>query len=142
VPEDNENDAKWLSRAAHVAAAYLGRNHVAPADIPSLVRSVHSALVDLSRGNLEQPIGSIKPAVPIKKSVGDKFVICLEDGKKLTMLKRYLKTHHGMTPEEYRRKWNLPYDYPMVAPAYARQRSAFAKKSGLGRSPTKRPRRK
>jgi len=99
-----------------------------------MIGSVHAELSRLGSGVVTQS-ETKQPAVSIKKSIGDDYLICLEDGKRLTMLKRYLKTHYNMTPDEYRRKWGLPIDYPMVAPAYARLRSSFAKKIGLGRVP-------
>jgi predicted transcriptional regulator len=123
-----------VSLAASIVSAYVARNHVAAADIPSAVRSVHQALAELRGGNGRQA-GALTPAVSVKKSVTDSHIICLEDGKPLKMLKRYLRSHHNLTPEAYRAKWNLPHDYPMVAPAYARIRSAFAKSFGLGRIP-------
>jgi len=121
--------------AASVVSAYVARNHMPVADIPSAVRSIHQALSELRGGNGKAAVGALTPAVSIKKSVTDSHIICLEDGKPLKMLKRYLRSHHNLTPEAYRAKWNLPHDYPMVAPAYARVRSAFAKSFGLGRVP-------
>lgn len=129
-----------VDRVAQIIDAYLQGNRVSAADVPVLVGNVQEALARLSSDT--PATHELKPAVPIKKSVGDDFIICLEDGAKLTMLKRYLKTHHNITPEEYRRKWGLPHDYPMVAPAYARLRSTFAKKIGLGRIPIQRKRKK
>lgn len=123
--------------AAGLVSSFLSRNHVALADVPALIGNVHNALTELAN---QAPGGSsveLKPAVPVKKSVSDAFIICLEDGKKLSMLKRYLRAQYNLSPEEYRKKWGLPHDYPMVAPAYARLRSAFAKKIGLGRTPSR-----
>lgn len=118
---------------AKVAAAYVGNNPVAVADIPALIGSVQAAF----RGLGEEKAGSAKneqtPFVPIKKSVTPEYIICLEDGKKLKMLKRHLKTVYDMTPDDYRAKWGLPSEYPMVAPNYARARSEMATKLGLGR---------
>lgn len=128
-----------LAMAAQVVEAYMRGNRIGHTDVPGAVRDVHATLNQLASGGAAAS-EQRKPAVPVKKSVGDDYVVCLEDGKRLTMLKRYLKTHFNMTPEEYRKKWDLPHDYPMVAPAYARLRSAFAKKIGLGRVATPRRR--
>jgi predicted transcriptional regulator len=118
-----------------LVSSYVSRNQVPMSELPSIIATVHSALAQTAgRGGVSGE-SERKPAVPVKKSVGDDFIICLEDGKKLTMLKRYLRSQYNMSPEEYRKKWDLPHDYPMVAPAYARLRSAFAKKIGLGRVP-------
>jgi predicted transcriptional regulator len=119
---------------ADIVAAYVSRNAVTAEAIPDIIRTVHGALEGLSRGappqvSEERP----RPAVSISRSVQQDFIVCLEDGKKLKMLKRYLRSRFGMSPEEYRRRWGLPADYPMVAPAYAARRSDFAKQIGLGR---------
>lgn len=118
---------------AEIVAAYVG-NHVVPAgDLASLISDVHSALSNTS--STEAPVVVVekpKPPVPVKKSVHNDYLICLEDGMKFKSLKRHLMTHYGMTPEEYREKWELPSDYPMVAPAYAEARSRLAKEMGLG----------
>ena len=119
--------------AVTLVSSYVSRNQVPMADLPSVIGIFHSALAQAA-GRAGAPADADrKPAVPVKKSIGDDFIICLEDGKKLTMLKRYLRAQYDMSPEDYRKKWDLPPDYPMVAPAYARLRSAFAKKIGLGR---------
>ncbi|MDJ0948720.1 MAG: MucR family transcriptional regulator [Alphaproteobacteria bacterium] len=120
-----------LRMTAEVVSAYVGNNVVASSDIPDLIRSVHGALSGLGSGADRQE--TQKPAVAVRRSVTPDFIICLEDGKKLKMLKRHLRTTYNMTPEEYRAKWGLPPDYPMVAPNYAAQRSQFAKRIGLGR---------
>ncbi len=121
-----------LQLTADIVAAYLSNNNVNADAVPELIRSIHVTLNGLGRdGNSAET--SHKPAVPLKKSISNEYIICLEDGKKLKMLKRYLRTHYNMSPEEYRAKWGLPADYPMVAPAYAAQRSDFAKQIGLGR---------
>lgn len=123
-----------LKFASEIVAAYVSNNPIPVSEIPAMIKSVHATLGGLAGGvNTETPT-ALKPAVPIKKSVTPEFIICLEDGKKLKMLKRYLRSRYGLTPEEYRAKWGLPADYPMVAPNYAAQRSEFAKKIGLGRS--------
>jgi predicted transcriptional regulator len=123
-----------LRLGAGIVAAYVSRNPVAPDAVPDIIRSVHQTLDQLSRGaseplHEERP----KPAVPIGRSVQHDYIVCLEDGKKLKMLKRYLRSRYNMSPDEYRRRWGLPPDYPMVAPAYAARRSDFAKQIGLGR---------
>jgi predicted transcriptional regulator len=122
-----------LDRTAEIVRAYLAKNHLMKDDIVAFIGTVHAALKTV--GNDHDQFGDVerKPSVPIKKSIGDDYIVCLEDGKRLTMLKRYLMAQYGMTPEQYRKKWDLPHDYPMVAPSYARLRSAFAKKIGLGR---------
>ncbi len=131
-----------LKLAGDIVAAYVGKNPLPAGELPGVLRSVHATLQALNGGTVnEQP--ALKPAVPIKKSVTDSYIVCLEDGRKMKMLKRYLRTHYGMTPEDYRARWGLPLDYPMVAPNYAAQRSEFAKKIGLGKvgSPRKSRRR-
>jgi predicted transcriptional regulator len=125
------SEKELVELTSTIVAAHVANNSVPVAELPELIKSVYQSLTDL--GTLpevveEKPV----PAVPIKKSVTPDFIICLEDGKKLKMLKRHLKTAYGMTPEEYRDKWGLPADYPMVAPNYADHRSSLAKKIGLG----------
>lgn len=127
--------AGLLRMTAEIVSAYVGNNSVAASQIGDLVRTVHSSLNELSGGAVPMPEAPPKPAVPVKKSVHDDYIICLEDGKKLKMLKRYLRSTYGMTPDEYRTKWALPPDYPMVAPKYAEQRSSIARRTGLGRRP-------
>ncbi len=120
-----------LHLATDIVAAYVSNNKVSTEDLPSLMADVFQSLQDIAAG--DAAVRATKdPAVPISKSVTPEYVICLEDGKKLKMLKRYLRTHYQLTPEEYKRRWGLPADYPMVAPNYAKKRSAFAKKIGLG----------
>ena len=115
-----------------VVTAYVGNNTLADIQITDVIQSVYDSLEGLSNGT---PVSKVKqkPAVPIKRSITPDYIVCLEDGKQLKMLKRYLRTTHGMTPDEYRSKWGLPTDYPMVAPNYAKKRSAFAKEIGLGK---------
>lgn len=127
-----------------IVAAYVGRNQIPMAELPGLIRSVFQAIDGLTSEGGAVQHGDLTPAVPIKKSITDEYIICLEDGAKLKMLKRYLRTHYEMTPEQYKAKWKLPPDYPIVAPAYARKRSAMAKAIGLGRAtpPAARGRRK
>lgn len=117
-----------------VIAAYVGHNPVPMADVPKLIKDVHSQLSALAGTRTPERTTDRQPAVPVKKSVLPDYVVCLEDGKKLKMLKRYLRTNYNMTPEEYRARWGLPADYPMVAPNYATARSTLAKKIGLGRT--------
>jgi len=132
-------DGDLLRLAANLVAAYVGRNVVQPTEVAGLIQTVYGALQATIRADaIASPAEILKPAVPIKKSLGHDFIICLEDGKKLKMLKRHLRTTYNMTPDEYRAKWGLPPDYPMVARAYADQRSAFAKQIGLGVRPVAR----
>ena len=123
-----------LKFASEIVAAYVSNNPIPVSEIPAMIKSVHATLGGLAGGVSTETPTALKPAVAIKKSVTPEFIICLEDGKKLKMLKRYLRSRYDLTPEEYRAKWGLPADYPMVAPNYAAQRSEFAKKIGLGRS--------
>jgi predicted transcriptional regulator len=124
---------------ADVVAAYVGHNSLPAADVSSVINTVYGSLRRLENGkNMEPP----KPAVPVRKSVTRDHIICLEDGKKLKMLKRHLRSTYNLTPEEYRARWNLPPDYPMVAPSYAQERSEFAKKIGLGRKSRTAPKHK
>ena len=141
-PERHQADRTRMVRlTAQVVSCYVMSNHVLPSDVVGLIESVCTALASVSGDKTRKPTQG-KPAVPINKSVADTYLICLEDGKKLTMLKRYLRSHHNLSVADYRAKWGLPFDYPMVAPAYARLRSAFAKKIGLGRAPIPRKGRK
>ena len=121
-----------LQMTTELVAAYLGNSAVSAAQIPEVVKSVYTSLTSLD-GGAGAKQQTLKPAVSVKKSVTPDHIICLEDGKKLKMLKRHLRTTYNLTPDEYRAKWGLPADYPMVAPNYAKQRSVFAKKIGLGR---------
>ncbi|HUO91001.1 MAG TPA: MucR family transcriptional regulator [Rhizomicrobium sp.] len=120
-----------LKLASDIVAAYVSNNPVPVGELPAMIKSVHATLGGLS-GGAEMPMGQ-KPAVPVKKSITPDYLVCLEDGKKLKMLKRYLRSRYGLTPDQYRAKWSLPADYPMVASNYAARRSEFAKKIGLGR---------
>ena len=136
MPEDTTNAVSHsdvLRMSVDIVSAYLGNNSVAADQVPDVINTVFGSLNSLngsgSAGSAEPP----KPAVSVRRSVTPEFIICLEDGKKLKMLKRHLRAAYGMSPDDYRSKWNLPADYPMVAPNYAEQRSAFAKKIGLGR---------
>jgi predicted transcriptional regulator len=122
-----------LRLGAGIVAAYVSRNPVSADAVPDIIRTVHQTLEGITRGAPAPADERPKPAVPIGRSVQHDYIVCLEDGKKLKMLKRYLRSRYNMSPDEYRRRWGLPPDYPMVAPAYAARRSAFAKQIGLGR---------
>ncbi|HEY8948706.1 MAG TPA: MucR family transcriptional regulator [Rhizomicrobium sp.] len=128
--------SRLLKLSAEIAAAYLANNTVAASEVPAVLRSIYGALSNLAGEPVPDGVQgpSAKPAVPIKKSITENYIVCLEDGAKLKMLKRYLRTRYDLSPEEYRAKWGLPIDYPMVAPGYAAFRSTFAKQIGLGKS--------
>ena len=126
-----------LTHVADIVAAHVGNNSVAISDVASLIRNVHSALAGLTALSATPAPARQEPAVSIRASVRPDYIVCLEDGKKLKMLKRHLMTHYQLTPEAYRAKWELPKDYPMVAPNYAEQRRTLAKSIGLGRKPGK-----
>ena len=127
------SDAELLRMTAQVVASYVSQNPVPADQLPDLIGAVHNSFKNVETAAPPPPEQPQKPAVPVKKSVHPDFIVCLEDGKKLKMLKRHLRTNYNMTPDEYRTKWGLPTDYPMVAPNYAAQRSEFAKRIGLGR---------
>lgn len=129
-----EDNNELLAYTTKIVAAYLENNEVSPSEIHSVISSVYGALVDVEKNNDSHTL-HYNPAIAIEDSVQDDYVVCLEDGKKLKMLKRHLKTTYDMSPDDYRRKWKLPSDYPMVAPNYAKQRSKLAKKIGLGKQP-------
>lgn len=133
----NPASDELLRMTADVVAAYVSKNPLSANDLPSVINTVHLSLSGLEKDK-KSAEEALKPAVPIKKSVTPDFLICLEDGKKLKMLKRHLRTAYNMSPDEYRAKWGLGPEYPMVAPNYAKRRSAFAKEIGLGRKPGKR----
>ncbi len=126
-------DNALIELTANIVSAYVTNNVVNAQALPEFIGSVHTALSRASNQNVEEPKAELKPAVSLKKSVTPEFIICLEDGKKFKSLKRHLRSHYDMSPEEYREKWGLPRDYPMVAPAYATARSNLAKSMGLGR---------
>jgi predicted transcriptional regulator len=131
---DGLSGEELMRLGAGIVSAYVSRNAVTAEAVPDIIRSVHGALTQLVSGVAPaQPEERPKPAVPIGRSVQHDYIVCLEDGKKLKMLKRYLRSRYNMSPEDYRRRWGLAPDYPMVAPAYAARRSDFAKKIGLGR---------
>jgi predicted transcriptional regulator len=140
VAEDTSaklSQSELLHMVADVVSAYVSYNQVQAAQIPDLIRSVYNTLAQQQEDKAEEPSEALRPAVPIRKSINPDYIVCLEDGKKLKMLKRHLRSAYNMSPEEYRAKWGLAPDYPMVAPNYAQQRSDFAKKIGLGRKRTR-----
>ena len=138
---NSDQSSDLLALTTEIVAAHVSNNTVPVGDLPQLINQVYNSLANI--GSVPAPPAERpQPAVPIKKSVQADFIICLEDGKKLKMLKRHLKTAYNMTPDEYRERWGLGSDYPMVAPNYARRRSDFAKKIGLGKSEGQRGKRK
>jgi predicted transcriptional regulator len=126
------NAPNYIELAADIVSAYVSNNAVSAGDLPGLIGEVHSALIRVSTGAVELPSEAPRPAVAVKKSITPDYIVCLEDGKKFKSLKRHLRTQYNMSPEEYREKWGLPADYPMVAPNYAEARSQLAKQMGLG----------
>lgn len=128
----SEFNETLVTLAADIVSAHVSNNSVAISDLPLLISSVHSSLAALGN-EAEAPAPKQEPAVSIRASVKPDYIVCLEDGKKLKMLRRHLMTHYGMTPDDYRAKWNLPKDYPMVAPNYAEKRRALAVEIGLGK---------
>jgi len=129
----DESDTDLLGLTATIVSAHIRNNQVAPEALPKLIQAVHRSLATAGAAEPEPAPAPLTPAVPIRKSVFPDHIVCLEDGKKLKMLKRHLQASYGMTPEQYREKWRLPADYPMVAPNYASHRSSLAKQLGLGR---------
>lgn len=130
--QQNQDDSNLLSQTVEIVSSYVSNNTVAVSDLPRLIEETYAAL-NAQGGPIEEVDPERpKPAVPIKKSVQPDYIVCLEDGKELKMLKRHLKTAYDMTPDEYRARWDLPADYPMVAPNYAKRRSQLAKQIGLG----------
>lgn len=132
---DAADRGELLQLTSEIISSHISNNPVAQTELPDLIRAIYGTLIDLAEPVVEEPVEELKPAVPIKKSVTDDYIICLEDGKKLKMLKRHLKSAYNMTPEDYRARWSLPNDYPMVAPNYSAKRQALAKEIGLGRKP-------
>ncbi|RZA31150.1 MAG: MucR family transcriptional regulator [Lysobacteraceae bacterium] len=126
-------DNDLIDLSADIVCAYVSHNALSVADLPKLIADVHAALRGLGSAPAAEPAEELKPAVPVKKSISPDYIICLEDGKKFKSLKRHLRTHYNLSPEEYREKWGLPSDYPMVAPSYSATRSRLAKDNGLGR---------
>jgi predicted transcriptional regulator len=134
VEDDVEVQPKreLIELTSDIVASYVAKNNVGPTDLPGLIQNVHDALKRAQNGGGEPIRDELRPAVPVKKSVTPEHIVCLEDGLKFKSLKRHLRTRYNMSPEEYREKWGLPHDYPMVAPNYAAARSELAKRMGLG----------
>lgn len=135
---DHPNSNQFIELTADIVSAFVSNNSTSPTEVTSLIHSVYSALTNIETGVTDEPAEPQKPAISVKKSITPDYIICLEDGKKFKSLKRHLRTQYDMTPEEYREKWGLPADYPMVAPNYATARSALAKQMGLGQQRRKR----
>ncbi len=127
-----EERAEIIEMTADIVSAYVGNNAVGAADLPALIQAVHRALAGVSMDAEPVEVAPKEPAVPVKRSITPEFLVCLEDGRKFKSLKRHLRTKYNMSPEDYRAKWGLPKDYPMVAPNYAKARSELAKQMGLG----------
>ncbi len=135
---DNTDPNELMALTTEIVCSHVANNTVNVNDLPQLIQQVYATLANIGKAQspaAERP----QPAVPIKRSITPDFIVCLEDGRKLKMLKRHIKTAYNLTPEEYRERWRLPPDYPMVAPNYAKQRSSLAKKIGLGTKPRRRP---
>jgi predicted transcriptional regulator len=130
--QDDDERSGLVELTADIVSAYVSNNTVVSAELPALIGDVHEALSRAASRGRHDPPEELRPAVPVKKSITPDFIVCLEDGKKFKSLKRHLRTHYNLSPEEYREKWGLPHDYPMVAPNYADARSQLAKKMGLG----------
>ena len=140
--ENNHNELEFcLDLTTEILSAYVSNNPVSTSELPSLIQDVHAAVSKIVEENSPsaKQANLQKPAVPVKKSMHDDYLICLEDGKQFKSLKRHLSSHYGLSPDEYRQKWGLPSDYPMVAPNYAKARSRLAKEIGLGRKPGESP---
>ncbi len=138
---ENSSSERLLTLTAQIVASHVGHNNVAASDVPNLVSIVYQSLARLGQGGTTTETRP-EPAVSVRKSVTPDFIVCLEDGKKLKMLKRHLKTSYNLTPEQYRERWGLGADYPMVAPNYAKQRSKLAKQIGLGTASRRTPKQK
>lgn len=137
----SETSAKsFVDLTASIVSAYVSNNTTTAAEIPALISQIHAALLRVSAGGTEAALEPVKPAISVKKSMTPDYLVCLEDGKRFKSLKRHLRTQYNMTPEQYREKWGLPADYPMVAPNYAVARSNLAKKMGLGQQRRRRGR--
>ena len=137
-----DEKSEVIEMTADIVSAYVGNNTVPAADLPALIQSIHRALAGISAGTEIAETAPKEPAVPIRRSITPDFLVCLEDGRKFKSLKRHLRTKYNMSPEEYRAKWGLPKDYPMVAPNYAKARSDLAKQMGLGQGGRQAPRKK
>jgi predicted transcriptional regulator len=137
-----DEKSEVIEMTADIVSAYVGNNSVSAADLPGLIQAVHRALAGVSTGAETAEVAPKEPAVPVRRSITPDHLVCLEDGRKFKSLKRHLRTKYNMSPEEYRAKWNLPKDYPMVAPNYAKARSDLAKQMGLGQGGRQAPRAK
>ena len=137
-----DEKSEVIEMTADIVSAYVGNNSVSAADLPGLIQAVHRALASVSSGAETVEVAPREPAVPIRRSITPDHLVCLEDGRKFKSLKRHLRTKYNMSPEEYRAKWGLPKDYPMVAPNYAKARSDLAKQMGLGQGGRQAPRAK
>lgn len=145
MSEDNSegiSSGDILRMTVDIVTAYIGNNQLPAVQIPDVLRIVHGSLRSAEGSSAGAQDTLRMPAVPVRRSITPEYIVCLEDGKKLKLLKRHLRTNYGITPEEYRARWKLPPNYPMVAPNYARQRSEFARKIGLGRKSNRGPSRK
>jgi predicted transcriptional regulator len=134
-----QNTPNTIELAAEIVSAFVSNNSVPMIDLPALIGSVHAALTNVASGTTEPPQEELRPAVPIRKSVQPDYIVSLEDGKRFKSLKRHLRTVYNLTPDQYRAKWGLAHDYPMVAPNYAAARSQLARQMGLGARRRKRP---
>jgi len=130
--DENASAQSYIGLAADIVSAYVSNNSLPTSELPALLNAVHTALASTAKGQTQEPPPALVPAVPIKKSITPDYLVCLDDGKKFKSLKRHLRTTYDLTPEQYRAKWGLPRDYPMVAPNYAKARSELAKTIGLG----------
>src|SRR3954465_3828851 len=130
--DENTSALSYIELAADIVSAYVSNNSLPTSELPALLNVVHAALAATAKGPIPEPLPALVPAVPIKKSITPDYLVCLDDGKKFKSLKRHLRTTYDLTPEQYRAKWDLPRDYPMVAPNYAKARSELAKTIGLG----------
>jgi predicted transcriptional regulator len=129
---ENMSAGHYIELTAEIVSAYVSNNTVPATEMPALINQVHQALLRVGGGYHDAPVEPLKPAISVKRSINPDYIVCLEDGKKFKSLKRHLRTQYNMTPEQYREKWGLPADYPMVAPNYAAARSELAKQMGLG----------
>ena len=136
--DTKEPDSGMIGLTANIVSAYVSNNAVNSGDLPALIKQVHGSLSGLGVPGEGPAYAAVKPAVSVDESIHDDYIICLEDGKKFKSLRRHLRTHYNLSPEQYREKWGLPADYPMVAPNYARKRSELARQMGLGQKPSSR----
>ena len=134
MERETRTSSHLIEMVSDIVSAYVAHNPVPVADLPKLIEKVHGVLTEIDGTGNGEDKPELKPAVPVRKSITDDHIVCLEDGKKFKSLKRHLRTRYDMSPDEYREKWGLPADYPMVAPNYARQRSELARKMGLGQT--------